>query len=391
MAVQLMSIINTKVAIVGAGPAGSSAAYMLARQGIDVLVLEKYEMPRYKTCGGGVNVRAARHIPFSIEPVIERVIHEYQFTFRGAKSFVRSYPEPLTYMTQRLLLDKYLMDKACEVGARLLTGATVRQISMTDEDVTITTSAGDEVRAQVVIGADGANSTVARALGMMHGVRHELAMESEISLSAVDMDAWGDKIEVELFSLKYGYGWVFPKAHHISIGVGGLRSDVEEMKAYNRAYLARHEHASQAVMKYSGHALPVRDGSAPMFMERAVLVGDAAGLLEPFTGEGIGYAVRSGQIASDTISDYLEGRCTTLQDYQMRVNKEIVTELQYAQQYVRIFNRFPRLFYRLIRESDYAWESACKILRGERTFGDINRKLGRLAPALNIIAATKAV
>ena len=373
-----MSISKTvcDVLVVGGGPAGSSVAYTLANQGIDVRVAEKYTMPRYKTCGGGVNVRAANLLPFSIEPVIEQTVNRYRFTFRGEKAFEREYPKPLTYMTQRMKLDKYLLDQAVSVGAQVDEGVTIRKVTSLPDGVVATDSEGNEYHARVIVGADGANSVVARDMGLMQDVRHELALESEIPLQPPEMQEWRNTVEIDLFSLWCGYGWVFPKARNISIGVGGLRTDVKKMQQYNRAYLVRHGVAEIKPLKFSGHALPVRRGKAAVIRDRALLVDDAAGLLEPFTGEGIGYAIKSGQLAGSVITQYVQGAIPSLDKYSELLDKEVTAELLSAEQFVRIFNRFPRLFYKLVRDSDYVWNAACMILRGERNYSDINRRLG---------------
>src|SRR6266849_5886436 len=126
---------SADVIVVGGGPAGSSAAYMLAKQGLNVLVLEKQKMPRYKTCGGGVNIRAARQIPFSIEPVVERVIYKYRFTYRGEKPFEKMSNEPLTYMTQRMYLDQFLLEQARNQGAHLIEEVKIQKIHENSDSV----------------------------------------------------------------------------------------------------------------------------------------------------------------------------------------------------------------------------------------------------------------
>jgi geranylgeranyl reductase family protein len=376
---------KTQVLIVGGGPAGSTAAYGLARQGFDVCLLEKHQMPRYKTCGGGVNVRAARLLPFDIEPVVERVISTYRFTYRGERSFERTYHQPLTYMTQRMNLDKYLLDQARAMGARTAEGVTVRKVESAPDQATVVTAEGDTYEADVVIGADGANSVVARNLGLMKDMRRELALESEIELTPAEMEHWNGVCEVDLFSLRCGYGWVFPKGQHVSIGVGGLQEQIKEIQQYNKEYLDRHGLMSRQVMRYSGHALPVRTDRSPLVHGRGLLVGDAAGLLEPFTGEGIGYAVRSGQLAATTIGAFLRGEVPNLDTYGERLDAEITPELLHARHYVNVFNRFPRLFYRMIRDSDYVWNAICLILRGDRHYADIDRRLGVFRHALALL------
>ena len=376
---------SADVIVVGGGPSGSSAAYTLAKQGLDVLVLEKQKMPRYKTCGGGVNIRAARHIPFSIEPVVERVIYKYRFTYRGKKPFEKASEEPLTYMTQRLRLDQFLLEQARNQGARVTEAVNIRKVCEKADSVILEDAEGKQYRSLLVIGADGANSIVARNVQLSDGIQHEIALESEIALPPEMMKQWHDAIEIDLFSVWCGYGWVFPKQDHISIGVGGPQRLIKQIKAYNATYLGSKDVSDYPKMRFSGHALPVRKGFTPVAKGRTLLVGDAAGLLEPFTGEGIGYAVRSGQLAAVAVEAFLKHEAPDLTLYTDLLDKELTPELISAQQFVRVFNRFPLLFYQLIKNNEYVWGAICKILRGERNFNDINRKLGMFKHVLALL------
>lgn len=373
---------SADVIVVGGGPAGSSTAYQLAKQGLSVIVLEKQKMPRYKTCGGGVNLRAARHIPFSIEPVVEKVIYKYRFTYRGEKPFEKTSDEPLTYMTQRLRLDQFLLEQARNQGAQVIEEVSVRKIENKNASISIEDSTGKTYCSHLLVGADGANSIVARNLQLHDGIQREIALESEISLPREVLSKWDDFIELDLFSIWCGYGWIFPKQDHISIGVGGPQKLIKKIKEYNTAYLHQNSVSEYPKIRFSGHALPVRKGTSPLTRGRALLVGDAAGLLEPFTGEGIGYAVRSGQLAALAIEAFLQDETADLALYTRMLDKELTPELMLARRFVRVFNRFPRLFYRLIKDNDYVWNGICKILRGERTFNDIQRRLGFFKYAL---------
>jgi geranylgeranyl reductase family protein len=376
---------SADIIVVGGGPAGSSAAYLLAKQGLNVLVLEKQKMPRYKTCGGGVNVRAARHIPFSIEPVVERVIYKYRFTYRGEKPFEKASNEPLTYMTQRSHLDQFLLEQARNQGAKVLEEVNIRKIVENNDSLIIEDSEGKIYRSLLLIGADGANSTVARNLNLSEGIQREIALESEINLPPEIMYKWNDSIEIDLFSIYCGYGWIFPKQDHVSIGVGGPQKFFKQIREYNSVYLSKNNLSQYPKIKFSGHALPLRKQFAPLSKGRALLVGDAAGLLEPFTGEGIGYAVRSGQLAALAADAYLKNETSDLALYTHLIDSELTPELLAARQFVRIFNHFPAIFYNLIKNNDYVWNAICKILRGERNFTDINRKLGFFKHILSLL------
>lgn len=367
---------SADVIVVGGGPAGSSAAYMLAKQGLNVLVLEKQKMPRYKTCGGGVNIRAARYIPFSIEPVIEKVIHKYRFTYRGEKPFEKESHEPLTYMTQRMHLDHFLLEQARNQGAHILEEVSIRKIDENNDSIVVEDARGQKYCSLLLIGADGANSIISRKLQLDDGIQQEIALESEIALPHEVMSKWNDLIELDLFSISCGYGWIFPKQDHISIGVGGPQQFIKQIRAYNTTYLRKNNVSEYPKIRFSGHTLPVRKGASPLVKGRALLVGDAAGLLEPFTGEGIGYAVRSGQLAALAVEAFLKNGAPDLALYTQLLDSELTPELLAARQFVQVFNRFPALFYYLVKNNDYVWNAICKILRGERNFNDINQKLG---------------
>ena len=154
---------NHDVAIVGAGPAGSTAAYLLATAGASVLLLDKATFPRDKPCGGGVTGRAARLLPFSIEPVVEDVVDRLECGLRYRHRFTRRARGPLAYMTQRRRLDHFLLQKAAEAGAEVREGETAD---------------ARELDARMVIGADGCNGPSANQLGLADGVVHGVALEA---------------------------------------------------------------------------------------------------------------------------------------------------------------------------------------------------------------------
>src|SRR5262249_24285673 len=152
----------------GAGPAGSVAAYQLATAGARVLLVDKATFPRDKPCGSGVTGRAAKLLPFSIEPVVEHVVDRMRCRrqYRG-DGFERRARAPLAYMTQRKRLDHFVLEQAAAAGADARAGvkvADVREAALTVD--------GEEVAARIVIGADGCNGTTAKALGLAEDITH---------------------------------------------------------------------------------------------------------------------------------------------------------------------------------------------------------------------------
>ena len=128
------------VVVVGAGPAGCAAAYYSASRGMKTLILEKESLPRYKPCGGGVNLRAAQLLPFDFSPVVERCVHGGELSCRLGLAFAKSYIQPITYMTMRDRLDQFLCQKAVDAGAEILDGARVDTI--VEENDRVSVSAG---------------------------------------------------------------------------------------------------------------------------------------------------------------------------------------------------------------------------------------------------------
>src|SRR5438874_1627892 len=155
------------VAVIGAGPAGSTAAYHLATAGSRVLLVDRATFPRDKPCGGGVTLRAARLLPFSLEPVVEDRIERIECRLKYGPRFERRARSPLALMTQRRRLDHFLLQQAAAAGADVRDG--VRVADVRADGLTVD---GEEVQARVVLGADGCNGTSARALGLAEGIVH---------------------------------------------------------------------------------------------------------------------------------------------------------------------------------------------------------------------------
>jgi flavin-dependent dehydrogenase len=173
--------------VVGAGPAGSAAAIHLARAGARVLLAEKASFPRDKPCGGGLTGRALKAIPVDPSPVVERDVDRFRLRLRYGSSFARRHDEPLIRMTQRLRLDAFLAEEAARAGAELREDARVERLEVHPTGVTARV-AGSEVRADVVVGADGANGVVARSAGLGKEIVRGVALEGNIALGSLDED-----------------------------------------------------------------------------------------------------------------------------------------------------------------------------------------------------------
>ena len=151
---------DADVIIAGAGPSGTIAAFKLARQGVDVLILEKAEFPRYKVCGGGLTHKILQEIQSDIDSVIEREIFSIRFSCNFTDSFTRTATEPLIYCTMRDKLDQLLLRNAVEAGSRVMFGEHISGIIQVHSGIDIKTHRGSW-KSLYLIGADGASSVVA--------------------------------------------------------------------------------------------------------------------------------------------------------------------------------------------------------------------------------------
>ena len=298
--------------VVGAGPAGSATAIHLARGGARVLLVEKARFPRDKPCGGGLTGRAVRMLPCPVDPVVEHVVDRFELRLRYGAHFERTGAEPMILMTQRRRLDAFLAEQAAAAGADLRDGTRVDSVVVTAEGIEVGVN-GSRMRAKVLVGADGANGVVAKAVGLGDEVIRGVALEGNVAWSVLDPERYRGRAVIELGVVPGGYGWVFPKGDHANLGVGGWGSEGPRLRAHLGRLAAAHGLPLDALSDVKGHRLPMRPLGAAPATGRVLLVGDAAGLVDPLSGDGIYEAFVSAQLAADAI---LEGR---LEEYPERL------------------------------------------------------------------------
>src|SRR3954451_19769392 len=233
-AVAFSAVSSFDVAVVGAGPAGSTAAYRLSSAGARVLLLDKATFPRDKPCGGGVTGRAARLLPFSIEPVVEDVVDRLECGLRYRHRFTRKARAPLAYMTQRKRLDHFLLRKAAEAGAEVREGETAD---------------ARELDARIVIGADGCNGAAAKQLELADGVVHGVALEANYPYEA----RFAGAIVLEIAVIRGGYGWIFAKGDHLNVGVGGNQEEAPKLRAELRTMCEAYGIDPEAALEMRGY------------------------------------------------------------------------------------------------------------------------------------------
>ena len=374
------------VIVAGGGPAGSTSARVLAEQGARVLLLDKQAFPRDKPCGGGVTLRAASTLDVDLSPVIERTIYGARFSLRLGSEFDRTFDKPLTYMTQRILLDAYLLELAARAGADVHERDGVREISIDASGVRATTSR-DAYNGRILIGADGANGITGRALGLRPSYEEAVALEGNVPWSSATGHDWEDLVALDLGGLAGGYGWVFPKGEHLNVGVGAWKYASFTLKPKLASLARRYGFDESRLENLRGHHLPVRVSGSPIARGPVALVGDAAGLVDPLTGEGIHMAFASAQLAARTSMDVLAGVAADMTSYQSAVDSQLQTELDVSRQLQEIFNLAPPPFIALIQRNQRFWHFFCYLIRGDLTYLDFIRIVGPLRHVVTYLAS----
>ncbi|MCB0872458.1 MAG: geranylgeranyl reductase family protein [Thermoleophilia bacterium] len=332
------------VLVVGAGPAGSSAAIRLARAGARVIVCDRARFPRDKPCGGGVTARGRDRIPVDISPVVESVVTRVEVR-RGATGAARPIAAdgPLVYMTQRRRLDMFLAEQAGAAGADVRDGLRIRNVEHLDRGVRATTDAG-VIEATVMVGADGANGVTARALGAAPPA-YAVALEGNLPRGAGPVDGrdLNDLALLEFDVVPGGYAWAFPKDDHVNVGVGGYLDEGPHLRAHLASICRSYGIDVGDLTDVRGHRLPIRRSGATVATPHALLIGDAAGLVDPFSGDGMFEAFTSAEIAAEVIAARLAGVPGALERYPGKLAHALVPHQAVAWLAKALVERAPRL------------------------------------------------
>jgi geranylgeranyl reductase family protein len=354
------------VLIVGAGPAGSTCARLCALAGLKTVLIDKSRFPRQKTCGGAVSGRALSYLDFPLPPALAGEECFGARIFHGRHTVVVRKEQLLAVLVDREQFDALLLEKAIEAGVQFLPGEKAVSVQRNDGSITLRTETSSH-EAAVLIGADGVQSVIADAVRPRLGseelaialVRHIAAREGSVGTGQQGF------VDMHFGVAPQGYAWVFPRRTYCSVGIMGVAS--------------RFSHAHEALDRFCsgmgmppagerGHMIPLGGMKRKVSAERVLLVGDAAGFVDPFHGEGIAYAILSGRLAAEALVHARTNggdQTGTFRWYGQQCEQRIRKNLRIALRMARLLDRYPRLFLRIFFDNPQALARYMDISTGE--------------------------
>jgi geranylgeranyl reductase family protein len=299
------------VIVVGAGPAGSTAARCLAERGARVLLVDRALFPRDKLCGGALTPKATRLVPHTAVATVQRWVDRVEIRSRLG-SFEMSESLSVVGMVERREFDLALIEAAAAQGVNVRDGTTALSARADHNGVEVAIAGGAPIRAATLVVADGEPSRLARFVGLESASsRRILALEFVVPL-ATGMD--GDRAVLGC-RVPGGYAWYFPKGDHASVGVGTARPSRYTSLRKDLDLFLRALGLPVAPRRVRGHWIPVGLRRGRLAQSRAVVAGDAACAADPLFGEGIAFALATGVLASRAVDLLLEGKATDLTSY----------------------------------------------------------------------------
>jgi geranylgeranyl reductase family protein len=379
------------VIVVGAGPAGSTAARVAAEAGARVLLIDRAMFPRYKTCGGGITGRSLRAMPDAARATFEADITEFGLSRHGGDRVMLHAEPAFLGMVQRERFDQALVDVAAAAGVEFRDATAMRGIDeVTDEDGRSSIRLrvdGGELVARVVVGADGSSGRTSGYVGVEFAAS-DLGLEVEVE--AIDHE-WASTALFDWGADRGAYAWLFPKHDSLTIGVIQRTGLPDATRAYLELWLRQLGLAGATRLRESGHLTRWRSRTSPLRRGSVLVAGEAAGLLEPWTREGISFALRSGAMAgaaaasaaaASRVGDSTAGE-SALEGYVRAVERELAPDLVAGAAMLTILERFPGVLHRFLAHTARGRRLFLALCRGgPRVSALVRHRLTRIVAPL---------
>lgn len=349
--------------VVGMGPGGSMAACQLARRGLKVLALEKSIMPRQKLCAGAITPKAFNLIDIDITEAIEQEIHGGVVHAKSGFSMEMTSSTERGLIVDRPRFDHLLLKRAAAAGAIVHEGERFMRLSP-GELTKVETNAATTYQARFVIGADGANSMVARSLGYPR--RHSgYTLECFIPDTYAPIQSAAGRLVLYYGYLPSGYAWIFPRTGGALVGIGVLKRHSRHIRTHFHNFLTAVGLPGEYAELCKGFPLPAYTFATARRQGwgNILLVGDAACLIDPITGEGIAFAMQSGELAAQAVIDAIQLGREAAALYAAKL-KPMREDLLSAYMIAVPLNQFPNLSLLSLKENPSIAEALKDILLG---------------------------
>jgi geranylgeranyl reductase family protein len=338
--------------IVGGGPAGSAAGRAAGRKGLHTVLFEKERFPRYKACGGALSEQAMSYLDFAIpKNLIERDVYGARVHYRG-RVIERQKNYRIAILVSREILDNYLLEKAQETGLEAHTGVKVDDFEEAEDYVSVYAD-GTTYRGRFLIISEGAHGALKYKIRRVDKKdEYSMCIVAEIPEENKTINQYIiNAIDIHCAVAHRGYGWIFPHEGYFSVGIGGIARDLVKPREVMRNFMVSNGFSDQQRLKF--HVLPVGGIARKIASNRVLLCGDAAGFVDPFYGEGIAYAIRSGQLAVETIALHMGGsKKNVAKTYNTACKEEFGYNLRNSLWLTKLVHSLPQIFFAVFTNND---------------------------------------
>jgi len=359
------------VAVIGSGPSGASTAFHAARLGLKTIIIEKETLPRYKTCGGGFVFRGRKHMPFDISEVIESEFDSVDIVFADKNlKFKTQRKDPIITMIMRDSFDHLIVKKAQEYGVDLLQGETLQDFIPGKIAELKTTN--EIIKARFVIAADGALSPTAKLAGWTTETRMMCpALEYELEVTDEEFKKHKHSARFDIDAAPLGYGWLFPKKNHLSVGVGNFMKTKKnpKLREYYHKYLKFLDITNIISSEAHGFIIPISPRTDGFVKQNVFLIGDAAGFADPVTAEGISNAIYSGKLCAKAIAESDLDLHKAEQLYSEKLEAKMLPELRTGVKLSKLFYENKTLRNMMLKKfGQHLADAMTDVFMGDRTY-----------------------